>query len=84
GSYACLGHCWGTSKHFMTEESSLSERRGCIRTADMPNTFKFAIEITRNPGMQYLWIDSLCIVQDSQNDWAQETAKRDAPVTIFD
>lgn len=38
--------------------------------------------------MQYLWIDALCIVQDSKEDWAAESAKmdsiyQDAALTIF-
>jgi Heterokaryon incompatibility protein (HET) len=46
------------------------------------------VTITRNIGMKYLWIDSLCIVQDSEEDWNRESAKmgriyHDASITIF-
>ncbi|KAL9112220.1 MAG: hypothetical protein Q9187_007804, partial [Circinaria calcarea] len=40
----------------------------------MPLTFKHAIAIARRLGYQYLWIDSLCIVQDSDEDWMRESA----------
>ncbi|KAL8961910.1 MAG: hypothetical protein Q9193_001605 [Seirophora villosa] len=38
------------------------------------NTFRDAICITRELGERYLWIDSLCIVQDNEDDWKQEAA----------
>lgn len=57
-----------------------------VRT--MPQTFQDAIAITRNLGIKFLWIDSLCIIQDSSEDWARESAQmgriyRDATITIF-
>ena len=39
----------------------------------LPRTFKDAIAITKELGYRYLWIDSLCIVQDSVEDWTQES-----------
>ena len=54
----------------------------------MPKTFREAVEITRGIGLQYLWIDSLCILQDSADDWNAESTKmgriyRGASITIF-
>lgn len=40
----------------------------------MPKTFQDAVAITRSLGVQYLWIDSLCILQDSREDWETEAA----------
>ena len=42
---------------------------------DLPQTFKDAIWITRRLGYQYIWIDSLCIIQDSAEDWEAESKK---------
>ena len=39
----------------------------------LPLTFQHAIAITRKLGYQYLWIDSLCIIQDSKEDWNVES-----------
>lgn len=36
-------------------------------------TFKDAIKVTRSSGLKYIWIDSLCIIQDSQSDWLHES-----------
>ncbi|KAI9732177.1 MAG: hypothetical protein M1834_004274 [Cirrosporium novae-zelandiae] len=40
----------------------------------MPANFRDAIIITRKLGLRYLWIDSLCIIQDSRSDWEQQSA----------
>jgi hypothetical protein len=40
----------------------------------LPPTFQDAVLITRQLGIQYLWIDSLCILQDSKEDWMAESA----------
>jgi hypothetical protein len=41
---------------------------------DLPLIFQDPIIITRKLGCQYLWIDSLCIIQDSREDWRKESA----------
>ncbi|CAI6332215.1 unnamed protein product [Periconia digitata] len=41
----------------------------------MPQNFQDAVTVTRMLGIQYLWIDSLCIIQDSKEDWEREGAK---------
>jgi hypothetical protein len=43
--------------------------------ADMPKTFKDAIELTRALDFKFLWIDSLCIIQDDSKDWEIESSK---------
>jgi hypothetical protein len=40
----------------------------------LSNTFKDAITVTRSLGLRFLWIDSLCIIQDSLEDWATQSA----------
>lgn len=42
---------------------------------DLPQTFRDAVRITRALGIPYLWIDTLCIMQDSQEDWAKESPR---------
>jgi hypothetical protein len=43
----------------------------------MPQNFQDAIFMTRALGSQYIWIDSLCIIQDSADDWAHEGSQMD-------
>jgi hypothetical protein len=40
----------------------------------LPQVFQDAVSLTRQLGIQYLWIDSLCILQDSKEDWAHEAS----------
>ncbi|KAF2492606.1 HET-domain-containing protein, partial [Lophium mytilinum] len=73
--YISLSHCWGKSKSpfFTTTSETLSARQTGLDPDETPQTFQDAIKITRRLGFQYIWIDSLCILQDSRDDWAAES-----------
>ncbi|KAF4436028.1 HET-domain-containing protein [Fusarium austroafricanum] len=43
--------------------------RAPILYNSLPKTFQDAVAATRALGLRYLWIDSLCIIQDSKQDW---------------
>jgi hypothetical protein len=58
-----------------TTVATLEERKQSIPMASLPKTFRDAVITTRRLGIEYLWIDSLCILQDSTEDWAREAAK---------
>ncbi|KAI0382139.1 heterokaryon incompatibility protein-domain-containing protein [Hypomontagnella monticulosa] len=75
GRYCILSYCWGEpSRHPpKTTTDNLCNHLVGIRFHDMPKTFRDAIMITRSLGIDYLWIDSLCIVQDDHDDWANES-----------
>lgn len=74
--YVTLSHCWGSSPRssIKTTSSNLKERTREILFANLPLTFQDAVQITRDLEVQYLWIDSLCIIQDSREDWEEEVA----------
>lgn len=46
-----------------------------ISEQDMPATFIDAIFVARKLGIQYLWIDALCIIQDDLSDWEAESSR---------
>lgn len=77
GRYLALSHCWGPegTKRFVTSSQTLSSRLASISLDDMPPNFSDAVIITRRLGFRYLWIDSLCIIQDSKSDWEIESQK---------
>jgi len=71
--YVSLSHCWGTSPIIQTYRFNIQSRVHSISWDDLSKTFQDAIIVTRELGLRYLWIDSLCIVQDDPMDWARES-----------
>ena len=74
GKYSTLSHCWGGHVDLTTTTSTLEDRLKRISMQALPKNFHDAIIITRNFGLRFLWIDSLCIIQDSRSDWESESA----------
>jgi hypothetical protein len=72
--YITLSHCWGRKPVIKTTKATLQSHLTQLPMASLPNTFRDAITITRTLGIRYLWIDSLCIIQDDANDWEKESA----------
>lgn len=71
--YATLSYCWGQSLTVKTTTANKLEHETIgIKVQNMPATFQDAIHVTKKLGMRYLWIDSLCIVQDDKDDWEAE------------
>ncbi|KAH9209873.1 heterokaryon incompatibility protein-domain-containing protein [Leptodontidium sp. 2 PMI_412] len=70
--YATLSHCWGKEPLMTTTTGTLSERLVGIPMASLPKTFRDAVTVCRGVGIRYLWVDALCIVQDSPEDWEKE------------
>jgi hypothetical protein len=75
GPYVTLSHRWGGTLPFKTTKANFGEYKREIPLARMPDTFRDAIILCRRLGIQYLWIDALCIIQDSREDWSQEAGK---------
>jgi hypothetical protein len=74
GRYVCLSHCWGGHHPLKTTKENLSSHLHSIPPERIPKTYQDAAEFTRLMGIRYLWIDSLCIIQDSTEDWEQQSA----------
>jgi hypothetical protein len=72
--YVTLSHCWGDARILRLTGGNISELHHDIPLSSLPKTFLEAIQITMELGFNYLWIDSLCIVQDSRDDWRNEAA----------
>jgi hypothetical protein len=75
--YVALSHCWGDpdKRPLITTTENLSRHMHCIPFKGLPLTFQNAVELTRDLGHRYLWVDSLCIIQDDSEDWMQESSK---------
>ncbi|KAN0104287.1 HET domain containing protein [Hyaloscypha variabilis] len=72
--YATLSHCWGSLPFQTLQEKDLQEFFTQIPPSALRKTFQEAIETAKYMGFQYLWIDSLCIIQDSEEDWRVESS----------
>ena len=76
--YMTLSHCWGKSEFLkLTKTTSQRLRDGFSEADTLSKTFQDAITICREFRVRYLWIDSLCIFQDSPEDWRCEAAQMD-------
>lgn len=72
--YATLSHCWGSRPIHTLTTKTFPQFLDKLDKSLLPPTFRDAIIITRRLGYQYLWIDSLCIIQDSVEDWRKESS----------
>ncbi|KAK2737455.1 heterokaryon incompatibility protein [Colletotrichum kahawae] len=76
--YVALSHCWGKlEKHqrFCLYRDNINELQRSIEFERLPQNFMDAVIVTRGLGIKYLWIDSICIIQDDAQDWEVESSK---------
>jgi hypothetical protein len=89
GQYAALSYCWGKTRQMMTTKATLpSFTKDGIKVRLLPRTLQDAISVTEQLWIRYLWIDSLCIIQNSKDDKDTEIANmaqiyKNATVTII-
>jgi len=76
--YATLSHCWGITKPLQLLTCNLDAPRKDIPLKSLPKIFQDAVRIARHLDLTYIWINSLCIVQDSREDWEREAARMEA------
>jgi hypothetical protein len=73
--YAALSHRWGNEQPLRLLLENHAELKHCIPWSALPKTFQHAINFARKLGIQFIWIDSLCVVQDSKEDWLEQSGK---------
>lgn len=73
--YVALSHRWGEGPHFCTTLANVEAYRTKIDFEEIPTMFQHAVVTTRELGLEYLWIDSICIIQGEGGDFHRE-AKR--------
>lgn len=82
--YIALSHPWGNGNshsHFCTTRKNIVDRvETGIPVIELPDTFKHAVKVTRELGVRYLWIDSLCIIQGNDGDFDVEAKRME---TVF-
>lgn len=75
GSYMTLSHCWGVSGEMLKLTVDTYEHRikNGFSYAELPKTFQDVVRLSRFLRNEYIWIDSLCIIQGSTDDWIRES-----------
>ncbi|KAK3378652.1 heterokaryon incompatibility protein-domain-containing protein [Lasiosphaeria ovina] len=75
--YLALSYCWGPdpSAQLKTTKANLSDHLSNIPVASLPAAIREAVIATRRLGVDYLWVDALCIVQDDAADRDGEIAR---------
>lgn len=73
---ACLSYCWGENVGdvLKTTTSNLTQHYKEIPLNSMPKSIQDAVRVCRGLDITYLWVDSLCIVQDDHDAWLQDAS----------
>lgn len=56
-------------------QANLEQHKHSITISHLTKTVQDAIQVVRNLGLRYLWVDSLCIIQDDKEDWLREAGR---------
>jgi hypothetical protein len=72
--YATLSYCWGKGVPLTTTTRNIAHHRAEIPLSAVPRTLRESIVFAKALGFRYIWIDALCIIQDSEQDWAEQAA----------
>ncbi|KAG9231165.1 heterokaryon incompatibility protein-domain-containing protein [Amylocarpus encephaloides] len=70
--YITLSYCWGKPPFLVTLKSNIDDHKSSMPVSALPKTIQDAIAATRGLGFRYIWIDALCIIQDSEEDKVKE------------
>jgi hypothetical protein len=79
--YTALSHRWGNDPpsegdpRHCTTNGNIDARLSGFRLSELPKTFQDAVRVTQELGIEYLWIDSLCIIQWNAEDWEREAGR---------
>ncbi|KAF2687552.1 HET-domain-containing protein [Lentithecium fluviatile CBS 122367] len=74
--YLILSYCWGQMENnAKTTTGNLDQRTIGFSSAALPRTIRDAINITRELGFRFLWVDATCIIQGEDGDWQQESTR---------
>ena len=73
GRYVALSYIWGDGKPYKTDIANAQSHyiKGGIQAivGKLPRVIQDAISLVQAIGERYLWIDSMCIIQDSPTSW---------------
>jgi hypothetical protein len=77
GSYIALGHCWGKAQPLRSLTTNIATFQQHIDSDKLSAIFQNCVTTAKKFGVNYVWIDSLRIVQDDRADWAAHARQMD-------
>lgn len=75
--YLVLSHCWGRRPFITLNQGNKARLQDSFSVDELPPNFRDAATTTRRLGFRYVWIDSLCIIQGADGDWAEQAPLMD-------
>ncbi|KAK4220654.1 hypothetical protein QBC38DRAFT_505555 [Podospora fimiseda] len=90
GKYTALSYCWGPPSELVqnppykmtTSTMKKLQSESGVSIQEMPLTMRQAFNLCKTLGIEFIWVDSLCIIQDEYEndtaatlDWQIETPK---------
>lgn len=76
--YVALSYCWGTRNKWprcLTTNANYESHLRHIPWDSLPQTFRDTATFARKLGLEYMWIDSMCIIQGDEKDWQKESTR---------
>ncbi|PSN72120.1 HET-domain-containing protein [Corynespora cassiicola Philippines] len=73
--FAALSYVWGLNQTFTLLKTTRTELMASFGLHQLPKTIQDAIIVTRCIGLRYIWVDAICIFQDSPADKTIELPK---------
>ncbi|KAI1807884.1 HET-domain-containing protein [Daldinia bambusicola] len=70
--YVTLSYVWGIKQNYILTKDTLPIMLDSLHVQSIPQTVAEAMEVTRRLGFRYIWVDALCIIQDSREDKMKE------------
>lgn len=74
-AYLALSYCWGGDQIHKTTRCQVEATDFGLDWTALPASIQDAIKVTANLGFDYLWVDSLCIIQDDPVQKARQMAQ---------
>ncbi|KAK0721216.1 heterokaryon incompatibility protein-domain-containing protein [Apiosordaria backusii] len=65
--FVALSYCWGGDQKAKLTTSNIDDYKKSIDVGSLDQTIQDAIWVAREVGFRYLWVDSLCILQDDRD-----------------
>jgi hypothetical protein len=74
GVWAALSYCWGGVEQLHLNSDNIEWLKNSIPTDGLAATTRDALVVARYMGIRYVWVDAICILQDSTEDWNRQAS----------